>query len=164
MAGDTVKILLPFISNTICKCFLKKHLILKTLINHVLGRLSSVKKLSAITWRCWKNSLITKLLTNVNFLIFHNRVFLVKLSISQYRRKVFLLRFWKNHEISGFNVLWSEYILKSLPASVLLKSVVFWHARTLSILILAHYFYNKQSRRVWGSDGEMRMILSKVKV
>ena len=68
-----------------------------------------------------KNSLITKLITNVNFVIFLEKVFLVKLSISLRRHKVLLLRFRKNHKSTGFKVFWSEYILKNLPGSILVK-------------------------------------------
>ena len=35
-----------------------------------------------------KNSLTTKLITSVNFVIIHRKVFLVKLSISKHRREV----------------------------------------------------------------------------
>ena len=60
--------------------FTKKHL--QTLINHAVRRLSPMKKLSAVTWRNFENLLITKLLAYVNFVIFHEKVFLVKLSVS----------------------------------------------------------------------------------
>ena len=71
-----------------------------------------------------KNSLITKLIANVNFVIFHEKVFLVKLSISLRRHKVLLLRFRKNHKSTGFKDFWSEYILKNLPGSILVKIVL----------------------------------------
>ena len=50
--------------------------------NDAVRRLGPVKKLSAVTWQDSKNLLIAKLLTNVNFVISHKKVFLVKLSIS----------------------------------------------------------------------------------
>ena len=50
--------------------------------NGAVRRLGPVKKLSAVTWRDPKNLLIAKLLTNVNFVISHKKVFLVKLLIS----------------------------------------------------------------------------------
>ena len=54
--------------------FNKKHLTLQTLINHTVKRRGPLKKFSTITWGDSKNSLITKLLTNVNFVIFHKQV------------------------------------------------------------------------------------------
>ena len=62
--------------------FTKKHLTSLILINHAVRRINPMKKLSAVTWGDSKNSLITRLLTNVNFVIFHKKVLLVKLSIS----------------------------------------------------------------------------------
>ena len=42
---------------------------------------------------------------------------------------------------------------------------VYWHPRALTILIaLAHSLWKKQARSLSGSDGEMRMILSKSEV
>ena len=68
-----------------------------------------MKNLSAVTWRDSKNVLITKLITNVNFLIFHKKVVLVKLSIG------------KTIKLQDF---WSEYIFKNLPESILIKFVM----------------------------------------
>ena len=76
-----------------------------------------MKKLSAITCEIQKNSLITKLLRNVNFVIFNKKVFFQFLNIDA--------RFWKNHKTTGFNFFWLEYILKNLLASVLIKFVMY---------------------------------------
>ena len=62
--------------------FTKKTFNFVNTTNDAVRRLGPVKKLSAVTWRDSKNLLIAKLLTNVNFVISHKKVFLVKLSIS----------------------------------------------------------------------------------
>ena len=64
--------------------FTKKHLTLLTLIHHAARRLRHVKQLSPklLRSKILKNSLTTKLLAYVNFVIFHEKLFLVKLSIS----------------------------------------------------------------------------------
>ena len=74
----------------------------------------------------FKNS---KLLPHINCLIFHQKEFLVKLSIPKRRRKV-LCNFCstldfsqKNHKTTGFNVFLVRIRAKNLPANVLVKFV-----------------------------------------
>ena len=78
--------LLPSISNTIGKCLQKTFNFLNTdkpCRNKVLWKkIFACEKVFSGYVQGSKNSLITKLLTNVNFEIFNNKVFLVKLSIS----------------------------------------------------------------------------------
>ena len=63
VAGDRVNILLPSISNTMCKCLTKTINFVNT-DKPCRNKLSPVKKLSAITWQDSKNLLVTKLLCN----------------------------------------------------------------------------------------------------
>ena len=55
---------------------------------------------------------------------------------------------------------------KNLPASVLVKLLVCSDIQEYftTLIILVHSFWKKQARRVLVPDGEMRMILSKVKI
>ena len=104
-----------------------------------------MKKLSAVTWRDQKKLLITKLLTNVNFVIFNKKVFLVKILISLHRRKVFLPRFRENHKTTAFNVFWLEYVLKNLPARVLIKFAMYYDMQENFLYDFQHILSKKTS-------------------
>ena len=115
-----------------------------------------------------KNSLTTKLLAKVNFVIFHKRVFLVKLKFHNFN-----FNFITDAKCCVTSVLLKSIAKKSqnyrfqcflVSVSVLVKFVVRHDIQEHLLIALAHSFWKKQARRVWGSDGEVRLILSEVKV
>ena len=123
----------------------------------------------------FKNSLTTKLLAKVNFVIFHKRVFLVKLKFHNFNfnfitdakccvTSVLLRSIAKKSQNYRFQRFLVRKRSKNLPVSVSVKFVVRHDIQEHLLIALAHSFWKKHARRVWGSDGEVRLILSKVKV
>ena len=113
------KLLLPCVSNTTTNVYQKT-------FNFVNTDTPCRKKAEACYVARFKNS---KLLPHINCLIFHQKEFLVKLSIPKRRRKV-LCNFCstldfsqKNHKTTGFNVFLVRIRAKNLPANVLVKFV-----------------------------------------
>ena len=101
VTGGRVKMLLPFFLILFINVYQKKKQ--KNFVNTdkpCRKKARHVKKLSPVTQRDSNKDLSTKLLMNVSFVIFHKKMFLVRLSISEHRRRV-LCNFCSNQLFSG---------------------------------------------------------------